>query len=425
MGDRALSSSLVSWLARLEQRAPQSQIKLGLDRVRQVYQRLDLNSENRTIVTIGGTNGKGSTVAFLEASALAAGYRTFAYTSPHLIEFAERFRINGQQAADNLIIDALDLVEEAREDAHLSYFEHTTLAGFVLAEHAEVDLWVLEVGLGGRLDAVNVLDPDVAVITSIGLDHTEWLGPTRLDVGREKVGIARPERALVLAETRPPAGLDQVLQDSGAVLWRSGQEYRSRRHGDSFDLYWNDQRMRLPLPELAGSWQQSNAAAAVMAAVLLRSRLPMSAKAIAQGLSSARVTGRLQVVSRAPEILLDVAHNPAAARALAHYLSEIPFSTTIAVFAALADKDVVGIGRALRTSFDDWLLAPLDSDRARPTDEIAELLMDAAVTGRVNTVESLGLALARAESLAGAEGRIVVFGSFRTVAEAWPFFDSH
>lgn len=416
---------LASWLERLEQRAPESQIELGLDRVEAVYQRLAMRNKPSAVVTVGGTNGKGSVVAYLEAMALAAGYSTFAYTSPHLIEFTERFRIDGQQARARAVAAAIETVERARQGVFLTYFEHTTLAGWVMASEIEVDLWILEVGLGGRLDAVNLIDPDVAVISSIGLDHTEWLGPTRLDVGREKAGIARAGRPLVLAESRPPKGLDAILEASGATLWRSGREFRSVRRKNKFCLSWSGRQITLPLPSMPGRWQQSNAAAAALAAMLLPSAVAIDTDAIAQGLIRACVAGRMQVVDHAPEIILDVAHNPAAARALAGFLSTSARSPTIAVFAALADKDVIGVGRALRDSFDHWLLAPVASDRALEPDEIAARLKKAAVTAPVDALESVAQAVEQARLLAGAQGRVVVFGSFRTVAEAWPLFESH
>jgi len=415
---------LAEWLRRLEQRAPESRIELGLDRVRRVHRRL-APKRPQAVITVGGTNGKGSVVAFLEAMGRAAGLSTFAYTSPHLIDFSERFRINGQRASQAAIVEAMDAVEEARDGTDLTYFEHATLAGFVLAASSELDLWLLEVGLGGRLDAVNVVDPDVAVITSIGLDHTEWLGPTRLDIAREKAGIARSGRPLIVAEARPPRGLDRILEASGAELWRRGREYRSIRRGDGFVLRWRDQRLALPLPALRGQWQQSNAAAAALAASLLGPGLPIDSAAVAEGLHAARVEGRMQVVADAPEVLLDVAHNPAAARALAGELARAPVAPTIAVFAALCDKDILGIGRALKGSFDHWLLAPIDSERALSASEMATQLREAAVTGAVDTLNSLPEAIDQARSLAGAQGRVVVFGSFRTVAEAWPLFESH
>jgi len=417
--------TLAAWLERLEQRAPESHIELGLDRVRQVYKRLPLPDQRPAVVTVGGTNGKGSVVTFLEAMALAAGHSTFAYTSPHLIEFTERFRIDGQQASKQAVADAIAVVEQAREDVFLTYFEHTTLAALVLAAGAEIDLWILEVGLGGRLDAVNLIDPDVAVITSIDLDHTEWLGPTRLDIGREKVGIARSGRPLVLAESRPPIGLDSILEASGAVLWRSGREFRTRRQNQNFTLRWQEHKLTLPLPTMAGRWQQSNAAAAAMAAILLGQRLPIDAGATAQGLIQARAPGRMQRVSERPDVFLDVAHNPAAARALARFLGESRVSPSIAVYAALADKDIAGVGRALKDCFDHWLVIPLASNRARSPAEIESCLRKVAVTGRVNTLESVAQAVTVSRSLAGDKGRVVVFGSFRTVADALPLFDSH
>lgn len=377
------------------------------------------------MVTVGGTNGKGSVVAYLEAMMIEAGLRSFAYTSPHLIDFSERFRIDGRPADDAAIVEALDAVEEARGDVFLSYFEHVTLTGFVLAARKAVDVWVLEVGLGGRLDAVNVLDPDVAVITSIALDHTDWLGPTRLHIGREKAGIARPGRPLILGERRPPKGLDDVLEATGATLWRAGHEYSWRRHGAGFRLYWKDQRMDLPIPAMAGRWQLGNAATACLAAMLLRDRLAIPDAAIEAGVRIARVSGRLQRLGASPEVLVDVAHNPAAARALASELGVSGPRPTIAVFSALAGKDAVGIGRALSGCFDRWLVPPLEGDRVRDARALAADLERAPVAGRVDTVESMAEAVEQAIELAGPKGRVVVFGSFRTVAEAWPLLQSH
>jgi dihydrofolate synthase/folylpolyglutamate synthase len=416
-----VKSGLAAWLRRLEQRAPESRIELGLERVRRVYQRLSL-TRPRAVVTVGGTNGKGSVVAYLEAMGQAAGLSTFAYTSPHLIDFSERFRIDGQPAPDDAIAAALEAVEQARQGIDLTYFEHATLAGWVLASGQEADLWVLEVGLGGRLDAVNVVDADVSIITSIGLDHTEWLGPTRLHVGREKAGIARPGRPLVLAEPRPPRGLNDVLEATGAELWRRGREFRSIRRQDRFLLRWGEQTLELPLPTMRGLWQQSNAAAAAMAAVLLAPRLRIDPAAMADGLLRARIAGRMEAVAEAPEVLLDVAHNPAAAQALAGELARSPVQPTIAVFAALRDKDIAAIGRALRGSFDHWFLAPINSERALSTPELASGLEQAAVTGPMDTLESIAEAIDQAIARAGPQGRVVVFGSFRTVAEAWPLF---
>jgi dihydrofolate synthase/folylpolyglutamate synthase len=419
------TEALAEWLERLEQRAPESRVELGLDRVRRVLDRLLPPLRPPVVATVGGTNGKGSVVAFLESMALSAGYRTFAYTSPHLIEFSERFRVDGRLAPAASIVAALEAVEAARGEEFLTYFEHTTLAGFVLADRSAVDLWILEVGLGGRLDAVNVLAPDVAVLTSIGLDHTEWLGPTRLHVAREKAGIARAGRPLVIGERRLPRGFDAVLEQSGASVWRIGKEFRSRRYGQGFTLSWRDRRLSLPMPSMRGAWQQSNAATAAMAAIVLCEKLPIPDAAIAEGLRSARVVGRLQRVARAPEVILDVAHNPAAARALAGFLEDHPRRPCVAVFSALQDKDVAGIGRALETSFDHWLVPPLAAERAMPPADIVARLIHAGVTRPVNAVESLALAVQRARTLAGPEGRVVVFGSFRTVAAAWPLFDSN
>jgi len=418
------TTALSDWLARLEQRSPESRIELGLERVDRVRKRLKIDPRPAMVATIAGTNGKGSVVAYLEQMALAAGHRTFAYSSPHLIDFSERMRINGQPASSAAIVRALDAVERAREDEFLTYFEQITLAAFVLASQEAVDLWVLEVGLGGRLDAVNCIDPDVAVITSIGLDHTEWLGSTRLAIGREKAGIARSGRPLVVGETRLPDGLLGSLENTGAELFLAGRDFRWCQHGNQADWRWESWHLELPEPGMSGRWQKANAAVAVMAARLLNDRLEMPEEAIRVGIVAARVPGRLQVMGSRPTVLVDVAHNPAAARALAAELGSTGEKPSVAVFSALDGKDVAGIGRALKHCFSHWLVAPLSGSRGRSADDLAASLRHAAVTGRVDTLESVADALGQALELAGCDGRVVVFGSFRTVAEAWPLLQT-
>ncbi len=415
---------LAAWLERLERRAPESRIELGLDRVGRVLERLGSAIEPPTVVTVAGTNGKGSVVAFLEQAGLAAGLRTYAYTSPHLVDFRERFRLNGELPAADVLIAALDRVERARGQEFLTYFEHITLAGLVLASRAACDLWVLEVGLGGRLDAVNIIDPDVAVITSIGLDHTEWLGPTRLHVGREKAGIARPGRPLIVGERRRPSGLGAMLKASGANLCLAGKDFRWRRLGSGFRVYFNGDRMTFPAPAMAGDWQIANAATAVMAFRALAVLLDLPEQAMHQSLEVARISGRLQQVSDQPEVFVDVAHNPAAARALAGFLGPTDQRPVVAVFSALADKDVTAIARALGSCFSHWLVVPLPGPRSVPVERLVNDLHRAAVPGAIDTLKSVVEAVRHAQVLAGPDGRVVVFGSFRTVAEALPLFAS-
>lgn len=415
-----LSDTLQAWLSHLEQRAPESRIELGLGRVRAVLAELPGVLPRCPVITVGGTNGKGSVVAMLEAICRAAGLSTLAYTSPHLLEFAERIRLDGKPAVAARIAAALEVVELARGQVPLTYFEHVTLAALVLATEASPDVMILEVGLGGRLDAVNSIDADVAVITSIGLDHTEWLGPTRLSIGREKAGIARPDRPLIVGERRLPVGLEPLLHATGARVRLAGRDFhwrRSARHG--LRIEHAGRVLQLPRPALQGSWQLGNAACAIMALLALEDRLKVLPSHMAEGLQAVCLPGRLQQVRRQPEVWLDVAHNAPGARALAAALGAAPNGTgSTAVFSALADKDIRAMGRALDGCFNRWLVCPLDGPRAAPVSELVARLSDIPVAGAVETVESVAQGLSRALNESACADRIVVFGSFRTVAEA-------
>lgn len=413
-----MAESLKSWLARLEQRAPQARIKLGLDRVQAVFARFPTPLPPVPVITVGGTNGKGSVVAMLESICRAAGYRTLAYSSPHLLDFGERIRVNAQPATQAELLAALDAIERLRGEIALSYFEHVTLAALYMAAQAAPDVLLLEVGLGGRLDAVNVVDADLAMITSIGLDHVEWLGRTRLQIAREKAGIARPGRPLVVGERRPPPGFAQVLQDTGAEVWLAGRDFGWRRYGQRLRVKAGQRRWDMPLPALAGPWQAGNAACALIALDRLEQRLPVSEAAMATGLAQVRLPGRLQKLRSQPDVWLDVAHNAAAARALASALGP-PRGRSIAVFSALSDKDAGAIARALDGCFDRWLLGGLDDPRGQSGAALAERLQGIPLAGTVEALESVADALDLALAEAGPEDRIVVFGSFHTVAIAW------
>lgn len=418
MSDSPSSTALADWLARLERRAPASHIELGLERVREVWQRMDADLP-MPVITVAGTNGKGSVVAMVEAMLIAGGYRPLAYTSPHILRFSERMRIGGREAAEADIVAALDHVEQARGGVALTYFEHTTLAAFRLAARAGVDAAVLEVGLGGRLDAVNVVDADVAVITSIGIDHAEFLGPTRERIALEKAGVARGGRPVVVGDPDPPAGLHEALESIGARVINALEGLRPPAPSGSLSLDHGGQRLELPRPALAGDWQRSNAACAVIALRELADRLPLSEAELAAGLRDVHLAGRFQLVRRRPDVILDVAHNPAAALALASALGPARGRTT-AVFSALAGKDVAGIGRALDACFTRWLAAPLGGDRGQSAAALADELRNAPVSGSVEAVESIPAALAKALLDSGPDDRVVVFGSFLTVAAAWP-----
>ncbi len=414
-----MATSLHRWLRRLEQRSPEARIELGLDRVRSVLDRLP-RLPARPVITVAGTNGKGSVVAMMEAIARAAGLATVAYSSPHLLDFRERIRVNGDPVGAAELVAALDEVEAARGQVDLTYFEHVTLAALALAARAQPDLLLLEVGLGGRLDAVNVVDADVAVITSIGLDHQDWLGSTRLAIGREKAGIARAGRPLIVAERRLPRGMLEVLQASRARLCLAGRDFRWRAEaGARLRVTWSDRSVVLPRPALAGPWQAANAACAVTALRQLPDDCGLQEQHFARGLENVALPGRLQRVSSHPEVWLDVAHNGPAARALAQGLGPAVGRST-AVFGLLAGKDARAIGRALDRCFDRWLVAPLGGDRDRSGESLAQSLRDIPVTGRVEAVESVPVALKLALQDSAPEDRVVVFGSFRTVAAAWP-----
>ncbi len=409
-------ASLDDWLARLEQLHPNT-IELGLERVRQVARALNLQPAF-PLILVGGTNGKGSTCAYLEAVLGAAGYRTGLYSSPHLLRYNERVRVAGVNASDAELIAAFEAVEAARGDTSLTYFEFGTLGAMQQFMTAGVEVAILEVGLGGRLDAVNVWDADVAVITSIDLDHQAYLGDTREAIGYEKAGIFRAGRPAICAEPLPPASLLQHARALEADLLRIDQDFTALRT----DQHWTWQGRHtiwrdLPLPRMAGAYQLRNAAAALAALEALHTRLPVSAAALHQGLRAASVAGRFQQIAASPTVVVDVAHNPEAARALAATLAGQPVAgRTLAVVGMLEDKDAAGVFQALKQSFDGWWVCTPDTSRACPAVQLAATLKmqipDAAVVVESGPVA----ALAAARNAAREGDRIVAFGSFYTVA---------
>jgi len=419
--------TLSDWLAYIERQHPQN-IALGLDRVREVAERMQFQRPATHVVTVGGTNGKGSTVAFIDAIARAAGWRVGTYTSPHLLRYNERVRIDGVELDDATLVAAFEAVEAARvlrqaqDDRYvpLTYFEYGTLAALWCFARAGLDLVVLEVGLGGRLDAVNLVDADVAVITTVDLDHQDWLGNDREAIGAEKAGIARPWKPLVLGEDAPPASVLDHAYRIGASAVRAGCDFFVEPLDDA-QWRWREVgfELELPLPRLAAPAQLRNAATAIAALRALDRPLPDAA--IAKGVVDAFVPGRLQRFEReGVEIVVDVAHNPQAARELAAWLQAAPASgRTLAVFAALADKDVAGIVDALAPWVARWFLAGLADVGPRGTDAAAfagRLAGTAAATGASHATVAEALGAARAAAHAG--DRVLVFGSFHTAAEA-------
>jgi dihydrofolate synthase/folylpolyglutamate synthase len=410
------SSSLEAWLARLEQLHP-STIELGLERVRRVKDALGL-APAFPLLIVGGTNGKGSTCAYLEAILGAAGYKTGLYTSPHLLRYNERVRIAGREASDAELVAAFEKIDAARGDVSLTYFEFGTLGAMQQFIDAGVDVAILEVGLGGRLDAVNVFDADVAIVTSVDLDHMDYLGDTREQIGFEKAGIYRGGRPAICADPAPPASLLEYARHIGADLRCVDQDFSAQREDGQWSYRGPESSWpALPLPAMAGAYQLRNAAAALAALEAVQDRLPLGETAIRQGLAAARVPGRFQRIAQAPDVILDVAHNPEAARALAATLCEQPVAgRTLAVVGMLADKDAAGVFAALSDAVDAWWTCTPDSPRALDAAALAAVLRTHAGSAPVSVQPDVNRALAEARSVAREGDRILVFGSFYTVA---------
>jgi dihydrofolate synthase/folylpolyglutamate synthase len=414
-------TTLDAWLAHVE-RLHHRPIDMSLERVREVARRLDI-AFACPVVVVGGTNGKGSTCATLESILRAAGYRVGLYTSPHLLLFNERVRIDGAEAGDDALVEQMAAVEHARADVPLTYFEFTTLAILRLLMQARLDAVVLEIGLGGRLDAVNIVDADVSIITSVDIDHAEYLGPTREHIGFEKAHIYRAGRPAICSDPQPPASLLKVAGDLGADLWLFGRDfnYAGLDYGKGLQqwAYGGRQQRRasLPYPALRGANQLLNASGALAALEALSDRLPISQQAVRTGLLTVEIAGRFQVLPGQPAVVLDVAHNPHAAAVLAQNLdSQGFFPETHAVFGMLADKDATGVIRRVRDRIDHWHVGPTPGARGMSSAQLANLLRSEGVSS-LTIHESLADAFRAAEAAAKPDARIIVFGSFSTVAE--------
>ncbi|MBB4709445.1 bifunctional tetrahydrofolate synthase/dihydrofolate synthase [Xanthomonas sp. WHRI 6108] len=416
------TDSLSDWLAYIEQQHPQN-IAMGLERVREVAVRLQIEAPARHVIVVGGTNGKGSTVAFIEAIAQAAGWKVGSYTSPHLLRYNERVRIDGNEAGDAQLVDAFAAVEAARGQTALTYFEYGTLAALWLLQRSGLDLAVLEIGLGGRLDAVNIIDSDVAVITTVDIDHTDWLGEDREAIGTEKAGIIRAWKPVVLGEIDPPSSVLRRAYQLGANAIRAGSDYFfepiEAQHPDAPQWRWRDVAvtLELPMPALQAPAQLANAAAAIAALQALPVELPDAAWA--QGIANARVAGRLQRSDiDGVQVLLDVGHNPQAARALADALgAQAHTGRTHAIYAALADKDVLGVVEAVGAQVDHWALAGLDGARGQSAQALQARLQGSAAAQAACHGDVAG-ALRAVLAQASPGDRVLVFGSFHTVADA-------
>ena len=404
-----MTRGLAEWLAFIERQHPQP-IALGLERVTQVLARMEIRLQC-PVFTVGGTNGKGSTCAMLESILRAAGYRTGLYTSPHLVDYNERVRIAGADVSDDALCEGFEAVEAARNGVPLTYFEFGTLAALQLFARSALDALILEVGLGGRLDAVNAVDADCAILTSVGIDHVDYLGADRESIGREKAGIFRAYRPAVIAEPDPPHA---VLGAIGNKLF-VGKDFGYEAHGQQWN-YWGPRGKRsgLAYPALRGAIQLRNAAAVLCALDALE--LPIAMQEIRRGLAEVTLPGRFQVLPGRPQVILDVAHNVEAARNLAENLASAGFAPeTIAVCGMLRDKDIAGVLGALAPRITRWLFASLPGARGAAAADLAEHLHASTPAETHATVQS---ALAAAQERAGEGDKIVVFGSFLTVGEA-------
>ena len=409
--------TLQEWLAFCEQLHPVT-IDMGLDRVKAVAERMALRFDC-PVITVAGTNGKGSTCAMLEAILLEAGYKTGVYTSPHLVHFEERCRLHGQSASADALAQAFAVVESARGDVSLTYFEFSTLAILHLMARSGLDVAILEVGLGGRLDAVNIVDADCAVITSIDIDHTALLGKDRESIGFEKAGIMRAGRPVVVSDPVPPQSVLDHAAAVGADVWRFGRDFNFS--GDKQQWAWAGRGRRysgMAYPALRGANQLVNASGVLAALEALRPRIPVTAQAVRNGLAMVELPGRFQIVPGQPVLVLDVAHNPHSVAALAENLDAMGFyPTTHAVFGAMADKDLAPMLARLNPLIDRWYFTDLPLPRAASGTSLQQAWQ--AHNTRQDVVSSVHpdpmAALKASIEAADPADRIIVFGSFYTV----------
>jgi dihydrofolate synthase/folylpolyglutamate synthase len=411
-------ATLAEWLAFQETLHPQT-IDLGLGRIREVLTRLDLPPVRAFTISVAGTNGKGSCVAMLDSILRTAGYRVGTYTSPHILRYNERIGIDGVPASDERLLDAFERIEVARGDISLSFFEFGTLAALILFSEENLDFHLLEVGLGGRLDAVNVVDADIALIASIDIDHQEWLGDNRESIGFEKAGIIRHGKPVVLGDPEAPKSIVSVALEKGAPCYRSGKEFAFRIEGQNW--FWTAEDLTigpLPYPAIPGDHQFLNGSAVLQCVALLPSAYRISHEAISEGLKKVRLPGRFQFFQGMPPVLLDVAHNPQSVGILARHLAKnYPGKKINAVFSVMRDKDISAIVRLIQDQVHAWYLAPLSMTRAASPVELAEILHNAGV-GRVEFgFADVGEAFSAAQGASGPEDMVLVFGSFFLVSD--------
>lgn len=420
--------TLAEWLS-WQESLHLSAIDLGLDRIQQVAERMNMLSVSFPIITIAGTNGKGSTCAILTSILKASGYHVGTYTSPHILRYNERITLNAEPAADTLICQAFEAINQARGDISLTYFEFGTLAAVWVFLQQKVDVAVLEVGLGGRLDAANLWDAEVAILTSVDLDHSDWLGTDREFIGAEKTAIARKNKPIICGELEPPDSIKTTAESIGAELLQLNQDFFVvKENTTQFTIKVENGLLfdHLPVPMLAAPVQLNNAACAIMALQQLQAKLPIETKQLERGLEQVVLQGRLQQVRQSPDIWVDVAHNPQAAQVLAQWLKETPTQgKTYALFSMLADKDIEGVLTLLQHTIDEWHVFPLEGARALSQEQMHERLAAMPEAQTIVVHQNLSEAWAVLNKKMATEDRVVAFGSFLVVSEVLSFLASH
>ena len=405
---------LDQWLVKLETNHDKK-IDLGLSRVKKIYDRLDLEKISPKIITVAGTNGKGSTVSILSSICQQANYKVGEFTSPHLINYNERIKINGEPVQDEEICSAFELIEHLLEDITLSYFEYSTLAAALIFKQNNVEISIFEVGLGGRLDSVNVIDADCAVITTVDIDHTAWLGNDKESIGYEKAGIIRTHKPAIYADLDCPKSIIEHAESLDVKLILLEDQYQFEITKDGFNYqYLEHQFVTLPKPNIRGDWQYKNAATALTA--LLSLELNIDEDNIRKGLESIQLSGRLQLMSQSPDIYIDVSHNAQAAKSLSNWLKKNPVKgKTFAVFAVFGDKEPINWLHFFKDLIDVWLISEVNSDRALKTNKLVKDLSNYAEL--ILSFESVKQAFNKVKTIASKQDRIIVFGSFYTVSD--------
>ena len=416
--------SLKDWLDWQESLHPLA-IDMGLERTAQVYHALNPDCIKPPTITVAGTNGKGSCIAYLEAIYRAQGYRVGAYSSPHILKYNERIKIDGKPVSDELICEAFARIESVRGNTSLSYFEFGTLAALDIFWRSGLDIQLLEVGLGGRLDAVNIVDPDVSLISSIGIDHVDWLGATREAIGQEKAGIFRPKTPAIVGDPYPPKSLLQSAVDKDALLYCIDKDFGYKKQTTSWDWFAGDRHIsQLPEPGLKGEHQYRNASAVILAVEVLAKSLPVSDMSIRIGLKNIQLLGRFQLINDKIPVLLDVGHNPEAVKTLVEYLNmTFPGKRIHAIFSMMKDKDIAGVLEIMNPVVYDWFFAPLANPRAATEPLMREIFSQSSVPRVSFGFTGFAEAFNAAKNQSQENDLLLVFGSFFLVSDCLNEFE--